>query len=151
MRHAFGVATAVVALSLTTGCGGSSASDPDAGGFSAAADATTCLADATAVTSTPEGYPKDFPMPPGTVVFNVEDRGADGTIVTAVSSTDFAAILDFMNGHVVDAGFVVEKGETEDHDAEAEWDGSGFRGRWSIRESAACPGDTVVQVLSAAD
>ena len=91
----------------------------------------------------------DWPFPPQTVVFNAEDRGADGTIVTAVSPRRSRTSCDFMNHDVVDAGFKIEKGETEEHDAEAEWEGNGFRGRWAIRESAKCPGETVIQVLSA--
>ena len=82
-------------------------------------------------------------------MFHAEDRGADGTIVTGISTAPFEDVLAHMNGPVVDAGFTIEKGETEDHDAEAEWDGNGFRGRWAIRVSAQCPGETVVQVLSA--
>ncbi len=83
------------------------------------------------------------------MVFNAEDRGADGTIVTAVSSLEFTKILRFMNHDVVAAGFHIEEGETEEHDAEAEWEGNDFHGRWAIRESAQCSGETVIQVLSA--
>jgi len=147
---------AVVLMSGTVaGCGGSSEAAKEkraAGDFARAADLSTCKADATAAPSPyGDGFPADWPFPPGTVVFNAEDRGSDGTIVTGVSSTDFAGILDFMNHDVVDAGFRVEKGETEEHDAEAEWEGNGHRGRWAIRESADCPGETVVQVLSTSD
>jgi hypothetical protein len=152
-------AVAAIAVVATTACG----SDADAGSEpstesshepdgSAAADVSTCKAEATPA-STPygAGFPADWPFPPESVVFNAEDRGEDGTIVTAVSSTDFKSILDFMNHDVVDAGFAIEQGETEEHDAEAEWEGNGFRGRWAIRESAQCEGETVVQVLSTAD
>lgn len=115
-----------------------------------AADVTTCRADATAAPAPyGDGFPTDWPFPSQTTVYHAEDRGAEGTIVTAVSSADFKQILDFMNHQVVDAGFAIEKGETEEHDAEAEWRGNGFRGRWAIRESADCPGETVIQVLSA--
>lgn len=148
MRHALGVAAAVALVSLTAGCGSDSGSDPDAGRFSAAADTTTCVADATAVASTPDGYPKDFPMPDGTVVFNVEDRGADGVIATGVTSTAFKDVLAALNGPAQTAGFKVTDGETEDHDAEANWSGNGFTGRWAIKESASCPGETVIQLLS---
>lgn len=115
-----------------------------------AADVTTCRADATAAPAPyGSGFPTDWPFPPGTTVHHTEDRGRDGTIVTGISSADFRSVLGFMNRRVVDAGFVVVKGETEEHDAEAEWRGNGFRGRWAIKESADCPGETVIQVLSA--
>lgn len=117
-----------------------------------AADVSTCGADAKAApTPYGDGFPDDWPFPPETTVHHAEDRGGDGTIVTGISSADFKSILDFMNHDVVDAGFAIEKGETEEHDAEAEWKGNSFHGRWAIRESAQCPGETVIQVLSAED
>jgi len=50
----------------------------------------------------------------------------------------------------VDAGFRVTNGETEEHDAEANWTSGDQEGRWAIRESADCPGETVIQVFAAA-
>ena len=52
------------------------------------------------------------------------------------------------NGPTQDAGFKITSGETEEHDAEANWSGNGYRGRWAIKESAQCDGDVVIQVLS---
>lgn len=140
---------AAVVVAALTGCG----SEPDEKAdhdLEQAADQTTCRADATsAATPYGEGFPESWPFPPQTTVFDTEDRGDDGTIVTAVSSAPFADVLAYLNGPVEDAGFRVEGGETEEHDAEAEWAGNGYRGRWAIRESAQCPGETVIQVLSA--
>ena len=148
-----GVVTAAVLVAGLTGCGSDASADERTSGaheFDKVADQETCLADATPADKPwPEGFPADWPFPEETATYNVEDRGSDGTIVTAVSGSDFADVLSFMNHDVVDAGYRIESGETEDHDAEAEWDGNGFRGRWSIRESAQCPNETVIQVLSA--
>ena len=149
------IATALAAVALLastlTACGGEpkEAEQHARESFSAAADLSTCQ-DKAKPAGTPYGdaFPQDWPFPAKTVVFNAEDRGADGTIVTAISSTPFKQILAFMNHDVVGDGFKIEKGETEEHDAEAEWEGNGFRGRWAIRESAQCPGETVIQVLS---
>jgi len=115
-----------------------------------AADRSTCAADAKPV-GTPYGgqFPEGWPFPTGTTVYDVEDRGDQGTIVTAISTSPFKTILDFLNDDVAAAGFEVESGETEEHDAEAEWEGNGHRGRWAIRESGDCPGETVIQVLAA--
>lgn len=141
-----------VVLLLPTACGGGDSGeagdqDPDAGGFSSAADTATCLKDATAVTSTPDDYPESFPLPAGTIVFHVEDRGTDGVIATGVTATPFDDVLGAMNA-AKKAGFRVTSGETEEDDAEADWAGGGFTGRWAIKKSATCPGDTVVQLLS---
>jgi hypothetical protein len=139
----------VTALLLTAGCGGghSGSQDPDAGGLSAAADTSTCLKDATAVTSTPDDFPASFPFPSGTVMFHVEDRGAEGVIATGVSASPFAKVLAAMNDSK-SAGFRITSGETEKDDAEANWTGNGFTGRWAIKKSATCPGETVIQLLS---
>jgi len=144
----------VAALLLVVGgCGSASkaASNPEGGhDLEKAADRSTCAADATAV-ATPYGgqFPEGWPFPEGTTVYDVEDRGEQGTIVTAISTAPLKTILDFLNHDVVAQGFHVESGETEAHDAEAEWKGNGHRGRWAIRESAQCPGETVIQVVAA--
>jgi len=150
------LAGATALIATTAACGGSSGDggknpDKDAKvGGGAAAYVSTCTDQATpAARPYPAAFPSDWPFPSRTVVFNAEDRGSDGTIVTAVSATRFKEILRFMNHDVVDAGYKVKEGETEEHDAEAEWEGNGYRGRWAIRESSSCRGETVIQVLSA--
>ena len=152
MRRRALVAPLVAALLLTpTACGGGE-SDADAhesgdGEFSAAADTDTCVDDATAATATPAGYASDFPLPHGTVVYHVEDRGEDGVIATGVTALPFSDVLDAMNASE-EAGFHITSGETEDDDAEANWTGHGYVGRWAIKKSATCAGETVVQLLS---
>lgn len=152
MRRALAAASAAALLLALTGCGGSDgkdadAGDADAGGFSAAADTETCVADAHPVSATPAGFASDFPLPSGTVVFHVEDRGEEGVIATGVTATPFAEVLKAMNS-ATGAGFEVTSGETEEDDAEANWTGHGYVGRWAIKKSAACPGETVLQLLS---
>ena len=141
---------AAVLLLLLTACGGggeSDSADPDADGLASAADTTTCVNDAHPVTSTPDGYPTSFPLPDGTVLFHVEDRGQDGVIATGVTGTPFDDVLASMNASTK-SGFKVTSGETEEDDAEANWTGQGFTGRWAIKKSASCPGETVIQLLS---
>jgi hypothetical protein len=143
-------ATGVLAalLLVTAGCGHQGESDdPDAGGGQGAADTSTCLADAHPVSDFPAGYPQDFPLPDSTVVFHVEDRGTEGVVATGVTKSAFPDVLTALNA-AKSAGFDVTEGETEDHDAEANWTGNGFTGRWAIKESATCPGETVIQLLS---
>ena len=72
-------------------------------------------------------------------------------MVPPATDVPFADVLDFLNGEVQDAGYVVTSGETEEADAEASWEGNGYRGRWAIRASATCPGETTIQVLSTDD
>jgi len=143
-------ATVLAAVSL---CGCESAAQRAADhALQQVADTSVCRS-ATTPVDVPAGFPAGFPFPPRTTVYHVEDRGSEGTIVTAISSTPFRRILAFMNHQVVSAGFRHVSGETEEHDAEANWVGAGaahgFRGRWAIRESGSCAGQTVIQVLSA--
>jgi len=142
------VLTAALVLA-TTGCGAKSAGEKDKGDFEQAADRSTCVADAKQVSQLPAGFPKGFPFPAKTVAYSAQDRGREGVVVTGVTSLPFKQVLAALNGPAQDAGYKVTNGETEEHDAEANWTGNGFRGRWAIRESATCAGETVIQVLAA--
>jgi hypothetical protein len=114
------------------------------------ADRSVCRADADPVDRPyGDGFPETWEFPADTTAYDVEDRGDTGVIVTAVSSASFQDILDFLNHDAVDAGFAVTEGETEEHDAEANWKSDEQTGRWAIRESADCPGETVIQVFAA--
>lgn len=151
-RAALGLAVALV----LSGCGGSEGgaateeTDESPAPTGAVADTSVCVGDASPAPTPYAGdFPDDWPFPDGTVVHSAEDRGDSGTIVTGVVDAEFPEVLDFMNRDVVGAGFETESGETEDDDAEAEWSGNDYRGRWAIRESASCPGETVIQVLAA--
>jgi hypothetical protein len=151
------LATLLLAPALVA-CGGnadgeSGSSEEKAGEheLESAADRSVCRADADPVDKPyAEGFPSSWVFPPDTTVYDVEDRDGTGVIVTAVSSTPFGDILDFLNHDAVDAGFRVTNGETEEHDAEANWTSGDQEGRWAIRESADCPGETVIQVFAAA-
>jgi len=150
MRYVVVAALAAVVLGLA-GCESEKERESEKE-LATAADLTTCQADATpAPTPYPDGFPADWPFPPHTTVFGAEDRGNDGMVVSAVTSSSLDQVLDFLNGDVEDAGYQVGSGETEEHDAEASWSGNGYHGRWAIRESAACPGEVTLQVLSTND
>jgi hypothetical protein len=142
-------ATGLVLLLALAACGGESKSEREheQEGLSQAADRNTCLAQAHKATL-PKGFPQDFPFPARTVVYSVEDRGDAGMIATGVTDLPFKQVLAALNGPAQKAGFKVTNGETEEHDAEANWEGNGYRGRWAIRESGTCDGETVVQVLA---
>jgi hypothetical protein len=63
-----------------------------------------------------------------------------------VTTTPFDRVLDHLNH--AEPGVRITGGETEEDDAEASWTAPGRTGRWAIRTSATCPGETVIQVLS---
>ncbi len=147
--------TLLLLTAAVAGCGESAAEKAaekeSEKSFEKAADRNVCATDASQVDSVPTGFPEDFPFPAKTVVYDAEDRGEQGVILTGITTLPFSDVLDAMNGPAQDAGFKVTNGETEDHDAEANWTGNGYRGRWAIRESGTCDGETVVQVLAAGE
>ena len=112
-------------------------------------DQTICRADATpAPDATAEGFPSRWAFPPETTVYHREDRQGAGVILTAVTETPFDDVLHFLNTDEVSRGFTITDGETEEDDAEANWTSPGYAGRWAIRKSGTCPGETVLQVFA---
>lgn len=114
--------------------------------LSHAADQTVCRAAARPVADAADELPAGWSFPPASTAYDVERRAGVGTIVTAVTATAFGRVLDHLNH--AEPGVRITSGETEEDDAEASWTADGYTGRWAIRRSATCPGETVVQVLS---
>jgi ABC-type Fe3+-hydroxamate transport system substrate-binding protein len=142
------VAAAGAVITLVAGCSSSGSSDPDAG--ENGATSTVCAKDAAGKNvSPPSGFPASFPLPPGTIVTNVDDRGATGGIVvTGVTSTDFKTVLSSLQTQLPAKGFTPSEGEVEPDDAESNWSSDAFTGRWAIREIASCSGDVSVSVVA---
>lgn len=109
-----------------------------------------CSADATpAPTPYSDKTPSSLPLPPDTVIYNVDDRGNTGVVLTGVSAQPLDTVRDFMNTAWPKAGYKLLEGETEELDAESNWVTAGFTGRWAIKDlGTECPGETFVQVLS---
>lgn len=145
----------LLAGALLVGCGGNDGDgDRDreaekafASQAAQAADQTRCRADVEALDAPYDAaFPEGWSFPEGTAVYDVEDRQGVGVIVTAVSSAPFADVLDHLNHR--EAGVTITDGETEENDAEATWRADGYTGRWAIRKSGTCAGETVIQVLA---
>ncbi len=116
--------------------------------LSQSADQGVCSADATALDAPYEGFPEGWSFPEDTDVYDVEDRGETGVIVTAISTTPLDEVLTFLNDAQTEPGYRITGGETEEDDAEADWRSDGFTGRWTIRTAPACPDETLIQVLA---
>ncbi|MGB9378779.1 MAG: hypothetical protein WCB04_14840 [Mycobacteriales bacterium] len=148
MRHSL-ICAAALAVALT-GCGqGGSGRTP----AKAASDtqpprpAPTACADKVPAKKLPGGFPKAFRLPPGTVVTGSEMRSGDLMIVTATSPQEFRTVLSYFNSELPKAGFKPSGGEVEDNDAESNFTGASYRGRWTLRALLACDGDTLITVL----
>ncbi len=113
------------AAMLLAACGSSGGADPDAAngpsGNAADVGSAVCAKDAAAKkVALPPSFPSGFPMPPGTVVYSVEDRGAAGIVVTGVTDAPFQQVLKALQARLPAAGFRPGDGESEPHDAESE-------------------------------
>lgn len=143
------VALALLAAAALSGCGGESEQEKEQEKLAAAEAPMPVCANDARPTDVPASFPSAFPLPDGSVVYGSERRSGGRTIVYAVVPRDVKAVLGELQRSVPGAGFRLTEGEVEDRDAESNWTGNGFTGRWAIREVAQCPEQTSVTVLSA--
>lgn len=147
--------TGVVAccvLTLAAGCSSAKDSDADAKGTPVSVATAVCADKAVAKqVNLPTGFPSDFPLPEGTILFAAEDRGEGGIVITGVTETPFKSVLSSLQKDLPAHNYTLEEGETEPHDAESNWHSPGYTGRWAIRELPQCSGETLVNVLARAN
>jgi hypothetical protein len=124
--------------------GGSAAES--SGGERAGTPATVaCPPDAEAV-----DVPADFapPLPEGTVVVHVEQRSGGRTVVTGVVPSPEKEVLAELQRAYPAAGLKLTEGETEERDAESNFEGATVVGRWGIRTIPDCsPEATRIDVV----
>ena len=140
---------AAAVLVAAAGCS-SSGSGPDPDAAKNGAPSTVCAKDAAAKqVALPSGFPTNFPLPPGTVITGVDDRGSRaGIVITGVTATDFTSVLKALQTDLPARGFTPDEGEVEPHDAESNWSSAGYTGRWAIRDISSCAGDVSVSVVA---
>ena len=92
--------------------------------------------------------PAGFPLPAGMLVVGSETRSDGRLIVYGVSPDGVKTVLADLQKGLPAAGYTPKEGEVEEHDAESNWEGHGYRGRWEIRELPGCDADTTVTVLA---
>ena len=145
------VALALLAAAALAGCGGGESDDKAAEKQLRASGAPTpvCADQVPDPATVPEAFPADFPLPDGAVIYGSERRSGGRTIVYAVVDRDVKAVLKQLQDGMKGAGFTLTEGEVEARDAESNWTGNGYTGRWAIREVAGCTEQTSVTVLAA--
>lgn len=120
--------------------GSSGATDPDAG-------AVACVEQAVPV-GLPADFPTIVPLPESTVVTSVDQRSEGRTVIDAVVPEEFSAMLVLFQDSFPAAGLDLEGGEVEEHDAESEFRGGGYEGRWKLTDLPDC-GDTRIELVVA--
>ncbi len=146
------VALALLAAVVLAGCGGGESEEEKAAEKqlrASGAPTPVCADEVSSPEDVPAAFPQDFPLPEGSVVYATQKRSGGRTIVYAVVDMDEKDVLKVMQTDVPAAGFELTEGEVEERDAESNWTGNGFTGRWAIREVAGCTAQTSVTVLAA--
>ena len=146
------VALALLAAATLAGCGGGESDEDKAAEKqlrASGAPTPVCAGQVTDPATVPTAFPADFPLPEGAVVYDSERRSGGRSIVYAVVDRDVKAVLKQLQDAMMAAGFTLTEGEVEERDAESNWTGNGYTGRWAIREIAGCTEQTSVTVLAA--
>ncbi|MBI2708925.1 MAG: hypothetical protein HYX34_04435 [Actinobacteria bacterium] len=135
------MAVAVVGLA-GSGCGG----DSKEGLSPVSAPATLCRAKAPGK-ALPSGFPRDLPLPPGLIVVQTDARSGQRIVIEGVTERPFRETLRSLQRQLPAAGYRLEKGEVEPRDAESNFTGRRFTGRWGIRVVPGCTGRTSVSFV----
>ena len=146
------VALVLLAAATLAGCGGGESDEDKAAEKqlrASGAPTPVCADQVTDPATVPAAFPADFPLPDRAVVYGSERRSGGRTIVYAVVDSDVKVVLKQLQDAMRGAGFTQTEGEVEERDAESNWTGNGYTGRWAIREVAGCPEQTSVTVLAA--
>lgn len=97
----------------------------------------------------PSDFPAAFPLPPGTVMTSEERRSGGRLILHTLAPSDAKAVALFFERELPAAGFRLTGGESEPGEAEANYEGSGYVGRWKVQDVDGCPGAVSLDVLVA--
>jgi hypothetical protein len=129
---------AVVAMA---GCGGG-----DDGSASARPGQLPDCAKAKEI-ATPEQFPKDFPLPPGTVVTFGGFAEPGQVFIAAVAPGTFEDVRDFFGTELERHGYRIGRGDSEEGEVEAPFTGNGYRVRWLVRKIRDCDQAASVRII----
>ena len=90
-------------------------------------------------------------LPDGAVITTVEQRDGGRTVITATAPTPFTELLDRVRAGYTAHGLTQLNGEAENGDAESDFTGQGYKGRWGLRQVNGCPTNTTISVVVAKD
>jgi hypothetical protein len=97
----------------------------------------------------PGAFPRRLPVPGDATVTAVDHRSGHRLVVTTVTHHGFEAALTYLQLQLPQAGFALEEGEVEEHDAESNFVSDDVRGRWTLRAVPGCKGAVTLTYLTA--
>lgn len=96
-------------------------------------------AQAGAPVSLPPEFPKNFPLPPGTII-TVSRRAEPALVLQGFIPMELREATRFFVQKLPAAGFQLGRGEAERHEAEARFGDAGVIGLFKLRSIEDCPG-----------
>ena len=124
---------------VLAGCGGGGGSKGSVGGT------LPGCAQAGAPVQLPSSL-ASFPLPDGGVIDRTRKDVAGNTVYGGLVPGDVEATRDWYEENLPKSGYEVKEGDSEEHEAEAEFEGHGVEARYKIRDVADCDGALGLEV-----
>jgi hypothetical protein len=128
----------VVAVLALAGCGGGGSKGTVGGTLPDCATAGSAVELPSSLAS--------FPLPDGSVIDHTRKDVAGNTVYGGWISGDVKATRDWFAEELPKNGYEVGEGDSEDHEAEAEFSGHGAEARYKIRDEGDCDGALQLEV-----
>jgi hypothetical protein len=80
------------------------------------------------------------PLPRGSVIDSTRKDAAGNTIYQGYISGDVTGAKDYFEAELPKAGYDLGEGDSEDHEADLEFDGKGVAARLKVHDIAGCDG-----------
>lgn len=96
----------------------------------------------------PAAFPATFPLPPGTVLNYQESRSAGRIIIGGVAPSTAKDVAVYWEQAMPKAGYIQTSGESEPGEAEASFEGNGYRGRWKVNDMPECPNMVLLSLVT---
>jgi hypothetical protein len=125
----------------------SAAESPAAASTASVPGALPGCAGATTVIERPTDFPARLPLPPGTVIASEERRSGGRIILHTFVPSGIRDVALFFDKELPASGYRQSGGESEEGEAEANFEDASLKGRWRARSIDQCPGAVSLDVL----
>jgi hypothetical protein len=129
---AWGAAPFFLAAFALVSCGGSGSNGTVGGTLPGCAQPGTAVGLPTGLAS--------LPLPTGAVVDRTREDAAGNTVYAGYIAGDVKATRDYFEEELPKHGYTVGEGDSEDHEADLEFDGHGVGARLKIHDIDGCNG-----------
>jgi len=89
-----------------------------------------------------------LPLPTGSVIDHTRKDAAGNAIYGGYVAGDVKGAKDYFERELPKAGYEVGEGDSEDHEAEMEFDGNGAEARLKVHDVDGCPGALTLEVAT---